>query len=176
MSLTGGLTLSCATAQAAGIKELYAIDIADLTSFTLASGSTSEYDTITLVTAKFWQKFEFEQDQAEFRENVEAARGSHKVTHEVEIFINGLAATYRDAIQELIDNSPCGLILLVKDNNDVVHVMGYSEDFAKTRPARVSSVANTTLKALAEIPGSTVVLQSIDTDLAFWTSATIVTS
>ncbi len=174
MSLTGGLTLVCGTGQAAGIKELYAIDIADLTSFTLASGSTSEYDTCTLVSAKFWRKFEFEQDQAEFRETVEGERGSYKVTHEVEIFVNGLAEAYRDAIQELIDNSPCGLILLVKDNTDVVHVMGYSADFLKTRPARIASVARTTLKALAEIPGSTIVLKSIDTDLANWCSAAIV--
>lgn len=174
MALTAHLTLDCTDGIAAGLKTIYIIDVDDLTSMTLASGSTSEYDTITLLTAKHFWTFDFEEDMAEFRESLEGERGSYKVTHEVEFFVKGLAEAKRDALQELISNSPCGFVVVAKDANDVHWVVGYSEEWLKERPARISGLENTTLKALAEIPGATVTLQSIDTDLARFTSATMV--
>jgi len=176
MALTLGLTLSCTDAIAAGVKSIYIIDKSDVTSMTLASGTVSNYSTITLVSGKHWWEYDFEEDQAEFRETTEGERGSYKVTHEVEFYVKGLAQAKRDALQELIDNSVCGFVVAVKDSNDVIWIIGYSEEFTTTRAATVSGLENKTMKALGEIPGATVTLKSIDTKMARYTTAAIVTS
>lgn len=175
MSLTGGLTLNCAAGKPAGIRAFYLIDKADFMSATLASGSTSTFETITLESGATWKKFEFEQDQAEMRENVEGERGSYKVTHEVEIYLPGITVDNRDAIQDFINNSACGFVSAVTDNNNVTWILGYSTAYGTDRPLRLLTDETTTAKALGEIPGSTVTFQSIDSDKACKTTATIVT-
>lgn len=176
MALTQNLTQSCSAGKAAGIQTLYLIDKDDFTSATLASGSTSDYDTITLTSAKHFWTFEFEQDQAEFSESVEVERDSVKVTHSIEIFLPGVNASNRNAIQEIISSTPCGMIAVVKDNNGVNWLVGYTESQGKNRPVKLLTDETTTAKALGEANGSTVTLQSIDTTKAYTTSAVIVTS
>ncbi len=173
MALTSGLTLTCTDGFAAGLKALYLIDKADV-AFTLASGSTDTYDTVTLDSGKIWYQFEFEEDLAEFRETVEGERGSYKVTQEVEFFVKGLSATKRGDLQSLLDNSPCGFVAAVKDNNDVVWILGYNESFKLgERPVRVKSDTTTTLKALGEVAGSTIVLNCITKVKALTCTGTI---
>ena len=172
MSLSSGLTLSCATGKAAGLQALYLIDAADFTSAALSSGTTSEYGTITLASGKKWYQFEFEQDYAEYRENVEGERGSYKVTHEIEFYVPGINSTNRDALQQILDNSPCGFMAVVTDSNGVNWLVGYTESLAKTRPVRLLTDASTTAKALGEVNGSTITLQSIDSEKAYTIKST----
>lgn len=176
MALASGLTLSCSTGRAGGISELYLISAADLTSMTLSSGSTSNFGTITLGSGKVWYKHEFEEDMAEFRETVEGTKGSYIVTQEIEVYFPAIDATNRLAIQNLMDESRCGVVALVKDSNATVWVVGYSSAFGKERPVRLISDNTTTNKALNETAGSTIVLQAISRTKACTTTATIVTS
>lgn len=173
MALTAGLTLACTNARAGGIKTVHFISAADLTSMTYASGSTSNYGTIALASGKKWYAFEFEEDMAEFRETVEGEKGSFIVTQEIELFFPRLDATNSAAIQNLMNESPCGLIGVVTDSNDTKWVVGYNAEFLKERPLRLVSDNSTTNKALNETPGSTVVLRAIATKKARTTTATI---
>lgn len=174
MALTAGLTLACSTARAGGIKTVYFISPADLTSMTYSSGSTSNYGTIALASGKKWYKFEFEEDMAELRETTEGNKGSFIVTQELELFFPAMDATNRAAIQMLYDESACGLIAAVTDSNNLTWILGYNAEFLKERPMRVVSDNTTTNKALNETPGSTVVLRAIATKKARTTTASIV--
>jgi hypothetical protein len=175
MAITAGLTLACTDGFMAGIKKLYLIDKADLVSFSLASGSTEDYDTCTLGTSKKWWVFDFEEDLAELRWTVEGERGSYKVTIEIEAFIKGQSGTKTTALKQLIDNSPCGFYALVTDNNAITWVVGYNEDFiAGERPLRLASMNATTLKALGEVAGTTYILRCITTEPPYTCSAAIV--
>lgn len=175
MAITSGLTLTCTDGFAAGLKALYLIDKADLVSFTLTSASTDDYDTITLGTSKKWYKFEFEEDLAEFRETVEGDRGSYKVTQEIEFFVKGLSASKRGDIMQLLNSSPCGFYAIATDNNGINWVVGYNETFTLgERPVRLASDTTTTMKALGEVAGSTIVLRCITTVKALTTTASIV--
>lgn len=174
MALTAGLTLACTAARAGGIKTVHFISAAELTSMTLASGSTVNYSTITLASGKKWYKYEFEEDMAEFRETTEGNKGSFLVTQEIEIFFPAMDSTNLGAIQKLYDESACGLIAIVTDSNDVKWVVGYNAEFLKERPLRVVSDNTTTNKALNETPGSTIVLRAIGTKKARTTTASIV--
>lgn len=164
MALTAGLTRSCASPSTGfgGVKALYLISDEDLTSFTLASGETGEYDTCTLAaTTNQWWEYQFHEDTCEFRENVEGEAGAYTVTQEIEFFVRGLSETNRDALQSLMDESDCGMTALVKDANDIVWVVGYSEEYLKTKPVRLVTDATTTNKVFNEKPGSTITLKAI---------------
>lgn len=176
MALTSGISLNCSTDKyKAGIKTLYLIDEADVVSMTLASGSTVDYDTITLGTSKKWYKFEFEEDQASYTWAAEGERGSYKVTHKIEIYVKGQSGTKITALKQLIDNSPCGFYAVVEDNNAVKYVVGYNEDFTTgERPVRLESMTYDSAKALGEISGTTVVLRCITTQPPYTVSASIV--
>ena len=178
MSITA-LSLTCSSSRSAGIDKLYLIDVADLTSFTLASGLTSTYGTITLPTGNFWFEIEFEQDQAFYKQTIEGemARGMQpKVKHEVQIFINECSLTVRDALQDILDASPCGVFVVVKDNNAVYWAIGYCEDFLKTRPARPSALEYDSKMALGEVLGGTLTLEATNKKMGYKVTATIVTS
>ena len=170
------LTISCSAEKNAGLKYLYLIEQANLTSMTLASGSSSNYDTITLASGAAFKTIGFEQDQAEYRENTEVERRSPKTTHEIEFYVPGVNANNRDALEALKNEVPCGYIAVIEDNNSQKWVIGYSEEFGKERPMRLLTDETTTAKALGETNGSTVTLQSVDTVKAYTVSATIVTS
>ena len=165
--------MACTAARAGGIKTVHFISAADVTSLTLATGSTTVYGTITLGSGKKFYKYEFEEDMAEFRETTEGNKGSFLVTQEVEMFFPAMDATNLGAIQKLMDESACGLIAVVTDSNDVKWVVGYNPEFLKERPLRVVSDNSTTNKALNETPGSTVVLRAIGTKKARTTTAAL---
>jgi hypothetical protein len=175
MAITSGISLLCTDGYKAGLKNLWLIDKADLISCTLTSGSTSDYDTITLGTSKKWYEFEFEEDLAELRVTVEGERGSYKVTQEIEFFVKGLSGTKMAAMDQLLDSSPCGMYAVCEDNNSVFWIIGYNETFTGgERPVRLASTNITTMKALGEVSGGTIVLRCITTEFPYTVTAEIV--
>jgi len=176
MSLTLGITVSCTDGIQASIATLYAIDRDDITDLTLASGETLVYGTENLDSGKTWLTYEFEEDQAEFRQSLEGERGSYKVIQEVEIFVKGLSTAKNKAIQELIDSSTCGMVLIAKDTNGVYWVLGYNEEFGTTRPARIQGMEGGTMKALGEIPGDTLTFRATSTKRAYTATFTPTTA
>jgi len=164
------------TDRSGGIKTLWLADIASVDSFTLASGSTTTYDTITMTSGALFYAIEFEQDLGEFRETVSRENNSTIVEQEIEFFLPVLNETSRTAVQNMLDSSGCGFIAVVQDVNDTKWVVGYSPTFLKTRPCRVISDASSTGKALNDPTGATVVIGCKSKTKALVTTATPATS
>ena len=159
------------------LKNLYLISASDVTSMTESTSGSGTFDTITLASSSaVWYEFQGYQDTVEFRETAEGEGGAYVVTQEIELFIPPLSLANRDAIQDIMDESDCGLIAAIKDANDIVWIVGYSQEFGKTRPCRLVSDNTTTNKVFNEKPGSTIVLRAISPVKAYNTTASIVTS
>lgn len=144
-----------------GAFRLYLADVASVTSATLTSG---EWSAITMNGVAVFYEYECEQDSIEFRENVSREGSSTKVEHEIEFYLPKMATLQRNAIQELIDNSVCGVLAIVVDSNEKKWFVGYSENFTKKRPLYLVSDTTATGKAFTDPNGSTVVLRSIDNE------------
>ena len=167
-------TKSCTDYDNGGVKNIYVIDRADLTSMTLGTGSTNVYGTITLATSKTWFEYEFKQDSAMFKEDVTMPNGSAKAEHRLEFYLEGIRATTSDAIQDLIDASSCGMIVVVELNNGQKVVMGYNESFTdKSRPAKIETDATDSGKLLDDANGSVITILSSSDKKAFYTTAAI---
>ena len=163
-TITAGFSKTC-TARSGGMKTLWLIDQADITSFTLTG---SAYSAVTPVVTKVFYKFEFEQDKGSFGEEFENTdTRSNIVTHSINFTLGGIDKTSRDAIQELIDGSVCGIIAIVEDQQGTKYVYGYSENFTTERAMRVSSgSASNSGEAFTDAIENIVVLQSTDNELA----------
>ena len=160
MSITAGLSIPCEV-RSGGLLKLFLANVDDVTSFTL----TGElYSAVTMEPSKVFFEFEFEQDTAEYRENVVRENGSGKVTHEVEWFTPKLTQTNRDRLQEILEASSCGMIAIVEDANNTLWVVGFSEKFQKKRALKLLSDATLTGKAFTDLTGSTVIVMAEDTE------------
>lgn len=160
MSITAGLSIPCEV-RSGGLLKLFLANVDDIVSFT----KTGElYSGVNMVGGKVFFEFEFEQDTAEYRENVVRENGSGKVTHETEWFTPKLTQTNRDRLQEILEASSCGMIAIIEDANNTLWVVGYSEKFLKKRPLKLQSDATLTGKAFTDLTGSTVILLSEDTE------------
>ena len=162
MAITAGLTLACAD-RSGGLKNLWLANADDVTSFTLTG---DDYSAVTMVGVTTFYKFEFEQDTAELRENVVRENGSTQATHEVEIFIPKLTSANRAAIEEIINTSSCGMVGIAETADGTKFVVGYSENFTTDRPLKLLSDTTTSGKALTDLTGATVIVQSIDNEKA----------
>lgn len=169
MSLSAGFIKDCTASRVGGLAAVHIASADDITSMTGAAG---DYTVITMVAAKVFVKFEFEQDVAEWRENGEGVKGAKQYTHETEIVLPALSTVQRNAVQELADQA-CGMIVIVTLANGEKFVQGYSEAFTTDRPAYFLSDATTSGQAILDPDQSTVVLQSIDADKAFTYSGVI---
>lgn len=159
--------------QSGGMKSLYMAICADVTSFTLQSTS---YSAATMESGKVFKEYQFEQDSFELKEAVTLENRSKKVTHTIEFYLAKMSATSRAALQEIIDNSDCGLVAICEDNNGVKWTVGYSESHLKTRALELKSGALTSGKKLSDPNGTTITLESEDTDLMRIFTGTIPTT
>ncbi len=163
MTLTAGFSKVCESSSG-GLLEVHLANVDDVTSFTLTG---EDYTAVTMVATKVFYKFEFEQDTAEYRENVERSdTGAVSATHEVEFQITKMTSASRAAIQEIMDASPCGLIAIVKDGNGNQWTSGYSEVALLERPMRIASDTSATGKAFTDSNASIVMLSSVDGEKA----------
>lgn len=163
MTLTAGFAKACESISG-GVLEIYLANSADVTSFTLTG---SEYSAVTMQGVTTFYKFEFVQDTAEIRENVARNdNGNIAVTHELEFYLPKMSTAQRDAIQEIIDCSPCGIVAIAKDSNGNYWVLGYNETALKERPMRILSDTTTSGQAFTDSNGSTIVMNSVDGEKA----------
>lgn len=155
MSLLG-FTKTCA-AHSAGVSTLYLATAADVTSFTLASGE-DYYDTITMESSKVFKAYDFEQDTAVL--TVESVRENDAQKHTAQIVfrMGKMTKEVRTSLQELFDNSNCGMIAIVLDSNGAMQVLGYTEGLLKTRPLKVTAGSGTTGAGLTDESGTTLTL------------------
>ena len=162
--ITAGFTKTCAS-RSGGCKNIWIANTTDIASagFTLSGGA---YTGVTMESGKVFYKFEFDEDTAEHRWNGSSEGFSTQVTNEVEFFLGLMSLTMRNALQELLDQSPCGLVMIVEDNNGTKWVYGYSENFPATsgvsgRPMKVQSTEAASGKVFTDANGGNVVMQSI---------------
>ena len=161
MTSLAGYVRTCAL-QSGGMKKLYAAIVADVTTFTF---STPAYTAATMESGKVFKEYQFEPDSFELKEAVTIENRSKKVTHTIEFYLNKMSSTSRAAVQELVDASDCGIIALVEDNNGTKWNVGYSESHLKTRALELKSAATSSGKKLTDQNGTTITLESEDTDL-----------
>ena len=163
MSITAAYSYTCA-ANTGGATSLYLANKADVTSFTLVG---SEYTAVTMAGGAVFFEFEVETDSLEFAETV--AKGD-KRSYSVEQMINGympnMSTSQRNALQELIDSSPCGIIAVVLDNNSNKKVVGYSQNFTTKRTAYIESIESTSGVAITDSNGSQFQIKATGNELA----------
>jgi hypothetical protein len=151
-----GFTKTCA-AHSGGINTIYFMVKADLTSMTLASG-LDYYDTITPVSAKVFIKYEFEEDTANLVIESIRENGAAKHSATLEFKMAKLTKEVRTSLQELFDESDCGMVGIVVDSNGNNTVIGYSEGHLLARPLRVQSANSSTGAGLTDENGVTLTL------------------
>jgi hypothetical protein len=171
------LSNSC-TSVTGGVYRIYLAKADQITSMDL---SGTHYNNITFVDggesdgtpaliADSFELFEFEMDQAEYRQNISRENGAYAVEHEVEFFTKGWTEAQRVSLDELMQ-AGCGLVAIVVNRNAPAGtndqwVVGYSENFGLLRPLYLESDSLTSGREFTDQTGSTVVLKSMDNERA----------
>lgn len=162
MSFTTGTKRICESVSG-GLLQSWFIASDDLesdgTSVTFAGGVAT---VITPKAGKVFIEFEFEQDTGERRQTATFENGSLSILHEIEIFIKKLTTAQRDAIQEIYDQSGCGIVAVVKDANALQWLVGYSVKFTNLRPLKIITGTELSGKAFTDLNGETVIIGSTD--------------
>lgn len=154
-----GYTRTCG-AFSGGVKAVYLANAANVTSFTNTAGV---WTAVTMATGKVFKKYEFEIDECELKFESTMENGTFKEKASIEMLMPELSSSLTAAIQEMADESPCGMIAIVEMNNLVgaaseKYVIGYNNVVQKERPLRLESSAGTSGKGLTDVQGETPVL------------------
>lgn len=162
MALTTGIAAVCQAWNGGGEK-LYLADKADVTSFTLVGGI---YTAVTMASGKVFKEYAFYDDTFDWKEdsNRNTESGTTMIKNTLEMFIQGKSQTLRDAIEEVIGSSTCGVIAILEDNNDTKWVIGYGE--RNKRALKMSTGAGTIGKKLDDMVGTTITLTNDTVELA----------
>lgn len=169
MSFSSGTTRIC-EAVSGGLVQCFLISQEDMnedgTSVTVAGGKVT---TLTPKAGKVFIEFQFEQDTAERRQTATFENGSLSILHEIEFFAKKLTTDQRNSLQQIYDESSCGIIAVVKDANDLQWLSGYGEKFTTLRPLRLQTGTELSGKAFTDLNGETIIIQSTDNtkDLEF---------
>lgn len=140
-----------------GINLLYAITMAELTSFT---AGTSDWSAVTTVSSAPFKKYEFKQDECELKVMTKIENGSAMTEVLLEFHIEKMSKESSLSIDDLASNADCGICYIAVDNNGNNWVVGYSSAHLKERPARFLSSEGTTGKLLSDKNGDTVTVQA----------------
>lgn len=169
MTLTSGFTKSC-TLKTSGLKEIHIVAVGGVTSFTL----TGEIYTAAIMSGgAVFKKYEFEKGEAEMKEDSTSVNGNVEVVHTIQFFLSRMNEASRIAVQEIMNESNCGMISIVTDNNNVKWIYGYSENFLTDEPLKLDTSASTSGKAKTDVAGRDQNLLSSDNELARTATFTI---
>jgi len=175
MGLTAAYTTSCSTARRGGVAAVRVIPQAALDTVTKTSGQ-SDYGTVSFASGYTgWYKIDFEEDTAEWTETVDGPKANYMVTEEVTFLMAGLSRASRDYIEDLMDDSPCGVFMLITDGNGVNWLLGYTDDFTTDRPMKLVSVEGKTGTMFNdEEVGSKLTFRATSGELAHTVTAAVV--
>ena len=124
------------------------------------------YSAIRLDEDCYFSKYEFREDEAEYRETVSVVNGAQVVTHELIFTLDKMGNDSSPAITSIADAARNGLIALLTTPNGDSFLVGYSVEFEKERPLRLVSANGTTGKQLAEGTNEVITLRSQDVSKA----------
>ena len=163
-ALTQGYTLDCRKS-VGGVKSVWLIEQANAT-FTEVAGAVS---AITLLTGKFFRKYEVEVQTAEATSNGTFNRemGTGFFAHEIKFPINKLTTAVRDEMKLLAQNRLC---IVVQDNN------GTNWLYGKDNGLMLSASANKTGTKFGDRNGRELTFMGEEFEDAIAVTATILTS
>lgn len=164
MALTG-YKKTCGK-QTGGVRSLFLIEKDNIKALTIEAAKKA-YSAIVLVAAAAFAKYDFKEDEAEFKETTKAENGSIMVTQEISFVLPKMGEASRIAVEEIADISPCGLVGVVVDNMGNARVVGFNEEQKDSRPLRLSQAEGTTGKALSDVSAETVTLTCNTTEKAY---------
>lgn len=142
-----------------GIRLIGLVEQSDVAEVTYASAEKG-YSAIRLDEDCYFSKYEFREDEAEYRETVSV------VTHELIFTLDKMGNDSSPAITSIADAARNGLIALLTTPNGDSFLVGYSVEFEKERPLRLVSANGTTGKQLAEGTNEVITLRSQDVSKA----------
>ncbi len=145
-----GLVHDCA-ANMGGIKAVYLANKADVDTVTV---STNKVTAITMVSSKFFKKYEFARRTGSLSSNwqVNAENGTKFVQTDLLLVFNRMETTKRVEIAAMAAGE---LVAIVEDNNGVYHYLGLPEE----SPLEISAGDGLTGTALADRNGYSITLQ-----------------
>lgn len=155
-SILSGYKKECKKASS-GVITIGLIEKDNFTSATLDEGNET-YNAVTMVAESAFKKYEFLEDEAEFKEDVKRENGAVVVTKSIVFKLPTMNAASRKAVQEIIDASYCGLVGVVITPNNDAFIVGYGEDVKLERPLRISQSTGTTGKKFSDASGDEVTL------------------
>ena len=135
MSILTGYTKVCKKTSG-GVLTIGLIEKENFKGATLDADSDA-YSAITLAAQSAFSKYEFLEDEAEFKEDTKRENGSVVITKSLVFKLPTMNAASRKAVQEIIDASYCGLV---------------------ERPLRISQSTGTTGKKFSDANGDEVSL------------------
>ncbi|MDD3108915.1 MAG: hypothetical protein PHV49_06900 [Alistipes sp.] len=144
-----------------GIRTIGLIDQSELVSATYSSADQG-YSEITLSEACYFAKYEFREDEAEYKESVSVNHDARVVTHELSFILDKMGNDAAQALTDLLNAHNSGIIALITTTNGDSFLVGYSPEFLKERPLRIDTVNGTTGKQLGDNTREIVTLKSQD--------------
>lgn len=163
--ITAAFTKIC-EARSGGVKNIFIVSREEIAAagFTLLAG---EYSAVTMVAGKVFFKFGFDQDTAEHRFTSTLEANSLAVDNQVEFYLGKLGTNLRNSLQEIADSSPCGMVVIVEDNNSVKWVYGYTENHKthvteEGRPMKLLTSEAASGKVFTDPNGANVIMQAMN--------------
>lgn len=148
-----------------GIRKLGLINRASIATVVFNSANTTIQSLTFSGTAKF-SKYEFREDQAQYKETISMSGGSPVVEHEIRFQLERMGGDTTSVIDELVKGSLGGLVAFVETANGDSFIVGYSQEFGSERPLRLFSVVGTTGMSLREGTVETITMRSEDVSKA----------
>ena len=163
MALTG-YKRSCGK-RSGGIRSIALVEADKIQSVTKAPDG-ERFSAVELNDGASFVGYRFEEDQALYEETVSYDSGSLMVTHSLSMALGRMDAASRQAVEELIEASPCGIVAVVVTNNGDALLVGYSEKFGTERALHLDRSIGTTGRKLSDSTSESIVLVSTDTGKA----------
>ena len=148
-----------------GIRLIGLVEQSDVAEVTYASAEKG-YSAIRLDEDCYFSKYEFREDEAEYKETISLSNHSPIVTHELTFMLDKMGYEASASVESMLSMTLGGLVALVRTTNDEIFRVGYSLLFEKERPLRIASVTATTGKQLRDETTETITLRSVDTNMA----------
>jgi len=141
-----------------GVLSIYLAMMSDIKSATLDAQSGA-YSAIEMAaTAGKFKRYEFSEDDAEFKESVKFENGARSADISIQFKLPTMDSASRAAVDEIMEQSYCGLVGIVKLGNGEMRLLGYNETEKKDRPLRMRTAESTTAKKPSDPHGEDVTL------------------
>lgn len=144
-----------------GIRLIGLVDRRDVVSITYSEAEKGFTD-VTLDDDCYFSKFEFREDDAEYRERVVTKDGAATVVHELSFSLERMSPEAASAVESLIEVSRSGLIAVIVTAAGESMLVGYTSSLGMERPLRIASADASTGRLLSEVTSESVTLRCED--------------